>query len=262
MNSAADDSELLALPVLDVGTLTAEVDQTRYFSVPTPGAPNGLGADAVGPLVVDSTHSPASPLETDPLIVSAAIAETFHGVSQVTLTYRVMYEDSIDVAMLDDGQGSDEVAGDGIYTAVIPAGVAPTGQMIRWYITARDTEGLSGRVPAFANPTKDEEYYGTIVADPTLTSNLPIYHWFVESPSRANAGAGTSGSVYYDGEFYDNVTFRLHGQSSSGFPKKSYNVDFPNDHRLRVSDDLQRMEDVNWLTNYADKSLMRNTLGY
>ena len=163
--------------------------------------------------------------------------------------------------MLDDGQGSDQVAGDGIYTAVIPAGVAQPGQMIRWYVTGKD-ERLGGRAPAFANPTKDEEYFGTIVADPTVQSNLPIYHWFVESPNRAGTAGGSSGSIFYDGEFYDNVHFELHGQSSPGFPKKSFNVDFPNDHRLRLSDDLPRLEDVNWLTNYADKSMMRNTLGY
>jgi hypothetical protein len=262
LNSSIDDSEALVLPVLEVGTLTAELDQARYFSVPTPGGPNGLGAELVGPLIVDRTHTPNTPLVTEPLVVTATIAETFHAVTSVSLNYRVMYEDPIEVTMLDDGQGSDEVAGDGIYTAVIPAGVAQPGEMIRWIITARDTEGLSGRSPAFANPTKDEEYHGTIVADPTLTSNLPIYHWFVESPNRANAGTGTSGSVFYDGELYDNVFFRLHGQSSSGFPRKSFNVDFPNDHRLRISDDFRRMEDVNWLTNYADKSLLRNTLAY
>jgi hypothetical protein len=262
LNVTANDGDLLALPVLEIGTLTAEVDQARYFSVPTPGGPNGLGAAEVGPLVVEASHSPNTPLVTEPIVVTARVAQTFNAVTGVTLNYRPMYEAIVSVPMTDDGQGADAAAGDGVYTAVIPAGVAQTGEMIRWYITARDDKGLAGRAPAFLNPAKDQEYLGTIVLDPTLESNLPIYHWFVEQPNRANAGTGTSGSVFYDGEFYDNVFFSLHGQSSAGFPKKSFNVDFPNDHRLRISDDLDRMEDVNWLTNYADKSLLRNTLGY
>ena len=40
------------------------------------------------------------------------------------------------------------------------------------------------------------------------------------------------------------------------------NVDMPRDHRLLWQDGLQRMEDFNLLTNYADKAKVRNTLAY
>ena len=145
-----------------------------------------------------------------------------------------MFGDSTTLQMLDDGQGSDDVAGDGIYTGVIPAGLAKSGEMIRWYVTARDANGLSGRFPARANPLTDQEFVGTIVEDAPVESQLPVFHLFVESWSRATSGSGTSGALFYDGELYDNVRFGLHGQSSSGFStqKKSMNVDFPNDHRF------------------------------
>jgi hypothetical protein len=136
--------------------------------------------------------------------------------------------------------------------------------MVRWYVTAQDSNGLTGRFPVFARPNTDEEYKGTIVEDEPVDSQLPVFHMFVERFSRATTATGSPGAMFYDGEFYDNVQFNLHGQSSSGFPtqKKSLNVDFPNDHRLRLRDDLPRMEDINLLTNFADKSKMRNTLAY
>ena len=44
--------------------------------------------------------------------------------------------------------------------------------------------------------------------------------------------------------------------------KKSMNVDLPADHRFRLNDDIPKMKDFNFLTNFADKSKLRNTLGY
>ena len=40
------------------------------------------------------------------------------------------------------------------------------------------------------------------------------------------------------------------------------NVDLPADHRFRLNDDIPKMKDFNFLTNFADKSKLRNTLGY
>ena len=264
LNARATDDEILLVPELVIGTLSADLGQTRYFSVPTPGSANGLGAARVGPLIVDSSHSPNTPLQTEPIVVTAVVSETFGAVADVTLTYRVMYGETVTVPMLDDGQGSDEQAADGVYTGTIPAGIAEPGEMIRWNMIARDSDGMRGRSPAQNDPSRDEEYHGTIVADPTVQSSLPVFHWFLEFPDKTISAVKTPGSVFYDGEFYDNVNFTVHGQSSSGFPtkKRSLNVDFPNDHRLRLNDDLPRLEDINWLTNFADRTKMRNTLAY
>ena len=73
---------------------------------------------------------------------------------------------------------------------------------------------------------------------------------------------GARGSLFFNGEFYDNITANIHGQSSSGFRKKSYDFDLnPEDH-LRWADGQPRVDDFNLLTTYPDKALMRNMLSY
>ncbi|MEM7384329.1 MAG: CotH kinase family protein, partial [Verrucomicrobiota bacterium] len=89
-----------------------------------------------------------------------------------------------------------------------------------------------------------------------------IFHWFIESPTRANNDAGTRCSVYYLGEFYDNVQVDLHGQSSRGFPKKAHDFDFNRENRFKFDEDEERVKDFNFLSNWADKSKVRNSLAY
>ncbi|MCP4189550.1 MAG: hypothetical protein GY768_02860 [Planctomycetaceae bacterium] len=264
LNHAVDNKDFLMLPKLVGTTLEINPLERRYFVSPTPDAGNGLGDVNAGPVIVPPSFSPERPTAADPIVVAARIAKSFHDVSTVQLTYRAMYGASQEIAMRDDGVGNDVAAGDGIYTATIPSGIAEPGEMIRWFVTAKDKQQHASRAPRFEIARDSEEYYGTVITDPTLSSNLPIFHWFVSSRSRVFTGRGTQGSLYYDGEFYDNVGFDLHGQSSSGFPttKKSMNVDLPADHRFRLNDDIPRMKDFNFLTNFADKSKLRNTLGY
>ena len=205
------------------------------------------------------------PMAGAALIITSAVAETFSPVDNVKLHYHVMFGEEASVVMVDDGSGNDAAAGDGIYTGTVPGGLTEPGEMVRWYMTASDTEGNDSRFPVFNSPVDSEEYFGTIAYDPSIeSSRLPVMHWFVENPSRANTTNGTRSSLFYDGEFYDNVRFDIHGQSTrgGGFPKKSYDVDFTRDHRFRWTDDVRRMKDFNLLTNYADKGKFRNELAY
>ena len=57
------------------------------------------------------------------------------------LKNRVMFGAEVRVPMVDDGTRGDGAAGDGVFGAIVPASVAPTNQMIRWYIRATDTLG-------------------------------------------------------------------------------------------------------------------------
>ena len=272
MNSSATDDEMLLLTGLSIGVQTVELDQQRYFASPSPNVENGLGAKELGPIFIDVDSTPNVPEQADPIVVTAEVSQTFNPLGNVQLNYQVMYGDVISLDMKDDGVGDDVLANDGIFTGVIPGNIAEPGQMIRWYMTASDDQGLATRHPLFETPNS-EEHLGTVVNDPTLESNLPIFQWFIETPRRATNAAGSAGSFFYNGEFYDNVRFGLHGQSSQGFPSssdrgrrtetaKSYNVDFPRDHRFRLFDDIRRIDDFNLLTNYADQSLLRNTLAW
>ncbi len=107
-----------------------------------------------------------------------------------------------------------------------------------------------------------EAYQGTVVLDPTIQSALPLVHLFVENVAAADTFSGTRASLFHEGELYDNVLISVHGQSSSGFPKKSYNLDFTADHRFRYRPGEKRVKDIRLMSNWGDKARVRNALAY
>ena len=100
------------------------------------------------------------------------------------------------------------------------------------------------------------------MADLSVTSALPVLHWFVQTPAAADNGSGTRCSVFFEGEFYDNFHVYIHGQSSLGFPKKSYNFDLNKGYHFRYATNEARVSDFNLLTTYPDKAHLRNILAY
>jgi len=234
----------------------------RFFAEATPGSANAGGAANLGPIVSDLVHTPAAPADGEDLTVTAAVSPTFGPVGAVTLHYRVMYGAETDVAMFDDGAHGDGAAGDGVYGATIPAWASSPGQMIRWYVTAADTAGNGSRWPLFVDPTGSEEYLGTVVRDPSVDSQLPVYSWFVANPSAASTSAGTRASLFYDGEFYDNVYVRIRGGTARGYYKKNYKFDFNKGHWFRWSDEQARVSEINLNSTWADKAYVRQVLSF
>ena len=239
-----------------------EAGGRRYFSPPTPGAVNGFGNTRLGPLVLDVTHSPEPLLLGQPLLVTARIVRTFEAPSDVSLIYRAMYAAEQTIPMYDDGLHGDGAAADGVYGAWIGANTALPGQMLRYAVIATDLSGDTYRAPLYDDPLNSPQYFGAVVPDPSLTNALPVLHWFMQTPTQADGTSGGRCSVYYQGEFYDNVRAYLHGQSSSAFPKKSYNFDFNSGFKFRYSQDQSPVSKFNLLTTYADKTHMRNMLSY
>ncbi|MDG1890863.1 MAG: lamin tail domain-containing protein [Verrucomicrobiota bacterium] len=231
-----------------------------FFSSPTPGAPNRAGVEA-GPVMVVEAMDPTQP-EAGPLARTVKLRAVNAAVSTVTLFYRKMYEAEIEIPMRDHGRDGDREAGDGIWTSVIPGNAFSPAEMTRWRFVATDAVGNETRAPAFRNRRDSPHYFGTVPKDPDIQSLLPVIHWFTRSPSGAGTNNGSRGSVYYQGEFYDNVHFSLHGQSSAGFPKKSYNIDFNRTHRFRWNEKAPRVADIDLITNWADKSKVRHVLAY
>jgi len=436
--------------VPDVSYGTVDVDgQTRigYMATPTPGAGN-QSADAVtGPVIRQVTENPGAVDDNEDLVIEATVDANAAPVDSVQLVYRVMFAKEVTVAMVDDGSGSDAVAGDGIYTATIPHTVSEPGQMVRWAVTAIDATGHGSRAPLFpgvqfsstlftfqedfdaagplgirrvqgtwnlvngryqaasvdggdalaivpsvteftdhfsasvtvnapasglpkngailfdyqsptdfkfaliditvrrlqigrrtadgweildnrfwsplkpdqdyqfeveiqgskvnlildgitrgtyefdeplndgliglathdgnmvfddltigpksfdALPTNAPQYFGTVIARPSLDTNLPVLQWFVQNTTALNT-SGSRGSLFYRGQFYDNIFMDLHGQSTRSFPKKSFNVHLNSDRKFEFSDDASPVSDFNLLTNYADKTKIRNTLAF
>lgn len=232
----------------------------QFYRTPTPGGRNGAGTRA-GPVLTALEQDPPA-RDPGPLTVSVRVRPTNLPVAGVRVFHRRMFGTEVELGMGDDGTAGDVTAGDGIWTAVIPGSAFGPGEMTRWRFTAVDTGGAVTQEPAFRSPTDSERYFGTVSRDARISSLLPVLHWFTTNTAGAGTLTGSRGAVHYDGEFYDNVLFTLHGQSSAGFPKKSYNIDFNRTHRFRWSTNAPRVADIDLLSNWADKSKVRHVLAY
>lgn len=231
-----------------------------FFPAPTPGATNGVGTRA-GPVVIPTEPNPPAPA-AGPLTVTVRARAVNEAVAGVRMYYRRMFATEVLLPMADDGTGGDARAGDGVWTAVIPAAAFVPGEMTRWRFVATDAGGSETLLPAYRDPLNSDRYLGTVTQDPRVQSKLSVLHWFTANPGAAGTVTGVRGAVYYLGEFYDNVLFTLHGQSSAGFPKKSFNLDFNRDHRFLWSTNAPRVADIDLLSNWADKAKVRNVLSY
>ena len=261
LNSAAADPAFLMASRLVASREATATNILRYFTKPTPGGPNPLGVADLGPIISDESHDPAQPAEGQDILVAVRVAPAFAPIASLELRYRVMFEGEIAVPMADDGLHQDGAAGDGIYGATIPGGAVRAGQMVRWFITARDKNERSSRWPLFDDPRNSPQYSGTMMAS-SVTSALPVLHWFVQNPAAAETDAGTSCSLFFDGELYDNIAVHIRGQASRGYPKKSFKFDFLPGHHFRFDRSQKRVEEMNVNTTYADKSFLRVTLAW
>jgi len=262
LNYLVDSPGLLIFPELLAMTHLYTDTSPHYFLFPTPGKPNNIGVEKLGPIISDNEHYPEIPSENDDLLITVRIAPSFDPVDTVALHYRVMFNNEVTVPLRDDGSNGDGEEGDGVYGARIPAETFSAGQMVRWSVTATDTAGRKSNFPAFLVPQNSPQYCGTVVEDPSLVNPLPVLHWFIENPGAANTDAGTRCALFYDCEFYDNVGINIHGQSSRGFPKKSYDIDFHPGHNFKWAPGQPRADDINLMTTYPDKAQMRNILAY
>lgn len=264
LNRAFNSSDILFLPTLE-GTVVGGTTSAAYFTSASPGAANSTGSSTPGPVIKSVTNGlePLDPASGN-LVIESEVIATLFPVSSVTLHSQIMYGSETSVAMVDNGSGADLLAGDGIYTATISISGMNPGEMVRWKVTAADTGGVESRLPLFPDPLDSAEYFGTIAQDPSVgSSNLPIFHWFTANPNGANSvSPGSRGSVYYLNRFYDNIQADRHGQSTGGFPKKSYDIDFNKGDRFIPFEGGEPAKDINMITNWADKSKTRNTLGY
>jgi hypothetical protein len=257
LNDGIASSDLLILPEL---WTTVDVDgdaSLRYFPYPTPGKPNNAGVKRVGPAISNVDHAPLIPTDTDDLLITAKILPSFDPIASVHLHYRVMFTPEVILPLLQVDRRAEAV-----YHAHIPADALETGQMVRWYITATDSMGRETRYPRFMDPDNAPQYDGTVVDDPSLTNPLQVMHRFIQNPNAANTDAGTRCALFFDGVFYDNLLIYLHGQSSRGFPKKSYNIDFHPGCNFKWANGEPRADDINLLTTYPDKAQMRNILAH
>ena len=269
MNNAVGAPNVLLRPTIDA--ISAVSGVSVYFTSRTPGASNSAPLEAIGPHVANTIKNPIPPsggAGSAPLVITAQVKPRINAVGTVQLAYLTMWGTETLVPMLNDGIAPDVSVADQIYTAQIPTtGLAP-GQMLRWRVIAKDSANNTTTDPLFINldgiaGADTDQYYGTVVPDSGYTTQLPVLHWFVQDPAAAaTVTPGSRCSIFYLGKFYDYVAVNLHGQSTQGFPKKSYNLNFNKDNRFKWAAGETEIRSMNFLSNYADKSKLRNTLAW
>lgn len=268
LNCTLSSSDFLLLPEVE-GTGPVVAGPSGYFAEPTPGEANGQAT--AGPLLFDARPAdpevprPLGNASSPPLTVTVRVIRTKDPIASVSAyTARMWDAESGPITMRDDGVAPDAGAGDGVYTASLPTATVGAGQMFRWRFEARDTFGVLTKLPSYYSGTDSPQYFGTVAADGgTASSQLPLLFWFVKGAlANGPTNAAFRGSCYYLDRFYDNVGHEIHGQSTSGFAKKSYDFDFNSNHRFLWDPDERRVKDINLLTNYADKTKTRNTFSH
>jgi len=269
----------------------------------TPGLQNSVYSTEAPPQVRQVQHAPQQPASGEPFVVTAKITDP-DGVAEVQLIYQLVlpgdyipaylplphdtlladpnraldpnpaFENPANwtvVVMIDDGTGSDALAGDNVYTAVIPAQGNRT--LVRYRITAADTAGASVTVPYPDDPSLNFACYvydgvldyvaetsvlgdGHVYDSETLTS-LPVYSLIARaeditemmaydsddqipqtSDQAARRAYNWEGAFVYDGVVYDHVAMRLRGANGRYHlaGKRSMRLRFNRGHYLQARD--------------------------
>lgn len=263
----ASDGEFLGLVAADGITVISSFDErypeqfrdvsfgdgdfgVGYFDQPTPGKANSSGT-AAGPVFWKVTEGLVRPEPGSDLVIEAQV----DAAESVELFYRVSFGDLESVMMSSESPSQ--------FRATIPG--AAEGELIRWYFQATNFSGDRSRSPAFREPENSPEYFGVVVSDPSLESNAPVIEWFIDPRDYDRLQSfiqPARGGLYFLGEYYDNVAFTIHGQSTAFFDKKSYNIDFNTGYGFRWSEGEKRVKDIDLITNWGDKSKSRQVLAY
>ncbi len=254
------------------------------FGIPTPGLQNSAYTTNVPPQIRQVNHEPKQPLSGEAVVITAKVTDP-DGVKQVTLKYQVVRPGSYIPAylpvspisllisdpfqsqpvnpdfenpnnwnrltMVDDGTGQDVIAGDDVYTVVVPGQNNRT--LMRYRIETEDNTGDLIRVPYADDPSLNFAYYvydgvpdyvagrdsvhpegpGHVYSSRILTS-IPVYTLITreddfyqcngynpadrirQATSNMNyqyAGRAYNweGALIYEGHVYDHIGYRLRG---------------------------------------------------
>jgi hypothetical protein len=155
----------------------------------TPGRPNSRQVANAGPALYEVTHSPALPRAGDPVRITARASDP-DAVTQLTLRHRTDPGTTVsEIPMRDDGLEGDLLAGDGLYTALIPPRAAG---LLAFTIAATDGSG-SGSVWPRGAPLDE----GLIRwADPIHFGTFPHVHLWCTSANRNAVGGNALNNAY------------------------------------------------------------------
>jgi hypothetical protein len=264
---------------------------------PSPGKINSVYSTKSPPAIRQVAANPPQPAAGQVVTITAKVTDP-EGVDGVSLSYQVVDPGayiSIDdaayanaanwttVAMEDGGTAGDTVAGDGVYSVLLPASLQIHRRLIRYRITAIDAGGQSVTVPYADDPQPNFAYFvydgvpawsGAIqptstdrtrsapaVYDFTSMPALPVYHLITTRKahedsqhipnSTASAYSGSAylwaGTLVYNGVVYDHIHFRARGgvwRYSMG--KNMWKFDFNRGHDFQAYDEYGRPFKAAW----------------
>ncbi len=215
---------------------------------------------------------------TDPDGVAAVtlhyqIVEPGNYVAVTDTVYEINWTD---LSMNDDGTGGDVMAGDTVYSVQVAPSHQVHRRLIRYRISVEDTLANAVRVPYADDPQPNFAYFvydgvpsWTGAAQPGVTTNvvygtnimqsLPVYHFIVKTndlwkctwPISSEQYWGVeypwSGTLVYDGEVYDHISFRARGGVwRYAMGKNMWKFDFKRGHYFRARDNRGNRYDTDW----------------
>ena len=224
---------------------------------------------AAGPTVAEVRHDPPAPKPDTPVVVTAKVT----GATAVTLQLQSVApgkyvrksdpeyaKDWTDLPMRDDGKDGDAKAGDGVYTATVPAKLQTHRHLLRYRVAAAGEGGKPVLAPAAADPcpnfawwcdggpaawsgsrepkakavTFSADFLGTLQAVHLLANadDVAKSQWDAKFHKQKQEG-----TVVYRGVVYDHVKYSNRGQGSAHIAgKNKWAVKFDAAHRLPLVD--------------------------
>lgn len=265
LNSSIGSSDLSFN--LELGVPTGVVSQ------PSPGAQNSVFALNAAPQMRQLKQSVDQPTSGQDVTITIKVTDP-DGVDDVTFEYQLVnpgsyirltdaaYETNwTTLVMHDDGLDGDAVAGDDVYSVVMPGGLHTHRRLVRYRVTSTDTLGASVRgpyaddlQPNFAYFVYDgvPDYTGSLrpgvlpnqVYSGDVLDNIATYQLIANAGDVQNSqynGAFNevlfNGTFVYNGVVYDHVEFRNRGVASTyQVGKNKWKIEFLDGHLLAAHD--------------------------
>lgn len=215
----------------------------------TPGLPNSHLTTNAPPAIYEIAHTPVVPLSGENVVVTARVHDP-DDVSCINLYYRIDPSTNyMVVPMVDDGTGGDKIAGDGIFSAIIPG--QQTGILVAFYISASDLVNPLN----FSIYPKDAPNRECLVlfGDSTPTGNFPVYRlWMTQSvfykwsyrhklnnaPLPITFVVGTSRAIYGASGLFAGSPYIAPGFNTPSGNRCGYSILFPDDDEFLGDTDL------------------------
>ena len=290
--------------------LDNDLGSSWLSALPTPGVTNSIFATNAAPNIRQVDHSPGQPRSSDTVAVTCKVTDP-DGVASVVLAYQLVLPGQylpatfpltaaqlnslftvppptnalnpafeapanwVSVVMHDDGVNGDALAGDNIYTALLPPQAHRT--LVRYRITVTDSLGTARRAPFSDDPSLNFAYfvYDGVPAYQGFSSavlqTLPVYTmvvrdadlaqctaWFNgadQLPQANGNGTRNEGRLHFnweaalvsDGQVYDHVHFRLRGANGRYLNgKRSFRIRFNDGHLLDAKDQNGKKFPTKW----------------